>query len=68
MRLNKQVLLGLFLLVSMTFWSCDAINPVAEHSEGDYTCEGCHTSRVMLTDVIEDLDLEAEEEGHEAPG
>lgn len=68
MRLNKLLALFIVLLLNMAFWSCDTINPAKDENLVDYTCEGCHSSGATLNGVIELLDLDPPDEGHEAPG
>jgi hypothetical protein len=54
--------------MSISFWSCDAINPADDGDLTDYTCEGCHTNRNALSNVIDALNLDPPDEGHAAPG
>ncbi len=68
MRLIQKFWMATLLLMSISFWSCDAINPADEGDLTDYTCEGCHTNRGTLDDVIEALNLDPPDEGHTAPG
>lgn len=68
MRLIQKLWIALLVIWSISFWSCDAINPSDEGDLTDYTCEGCHTNRLALKGVIEDLSLEPHEEAAEAPG
>ena len=56
------------LLWSILFWSCDAINPQGSGDLTDYSCEGCHSNKGTLDDVITALNLDPPDEGHEAPG
>lgn len=68
MRLKQRFLALSLVLCSMLFWNCDAINPTGEETAGDYSCEGCHTSRVMLENVVGALDLDPPAEAEAAPG
>ena len=68
MRLIKQFSIAILLLMSISFWSCDAINPADYGDLTDYTCEGCHTNRNALSNVIDALNLDPPDEGHAAPG
>ncbi|MBC8376770.1 MAG: hypothetical protein H8E26_12055 [FCB group bacterium] len=68
MRLIQKIWITTLLVWSFSFLSCDAINPTSEGDLTDYTCEGCHTNRSTLDDVIETLNLEPPDEGPEAPG
>jgi len=61
------LILGLILIVS-TLWNCDSINPLSETGTTDYSCEGCHTTKAVLSNIIDELDLEPPEEGGGAPG
>ena len=68
MRLIQKVLTALLIVWSISFWSCDAITPADDGNLADYTCEGCHTTRTMLTNVIGALNLEPPVEEEAAPG
>ena len=46
---------------------CDAITP-QDGDLVDYSCEGCHTNKGTLDDIIDVLVLDPPVEGHEAPG
>jgi hypothetical protein len=48
--------------------SCDAISPTSDGDLTDYTCEGCHTNRAALTNIIDALNLDPPDVGGEAPG
>jgi len=60
-------LLGLVAL-ALTFSACDQIIPNSNGDLVDYSCEGCHTSKGTLEDIIDELDLDPPDEGHAAPG
>ena len=68
MRLkNTLLLVGLCLLLN-TLWNCESINPLSEEGMTDYSCEGCHTTKALLSGVIEELNLDPPEEEGGAPG
>ena len=67
MRLKQNILIALLLLIAVSLWNCDSINP-QDGDLVDYTCEGCHTNKSALTGAIDELNLDPPDEGHEAPG
>lgn len=68
MRLVHKLIVSAMLLGSSLFISCEAIIPTDEGDLTDYTCEGCHTNRKALSDIIDILNLDPPDEGHTAPG
>ncbi len=68
MRLIQRLWIAILIVWSFSFLSCDAINPASDGDLVEYTCEGCHTNRAALTQVIDALDLEPPEAGAEVPG
>jgi len=68
MRLAHKTWIIAILLWSFIFMGCDAINPAGEGDLADYTCEGCHTNRNALSNVIDALNLEPPHAEEEAPG
>ncbi|MCF7797440.1 MAG: hypothetical protein K9N11_05440 [Lentisphaeria bacterium] len=39
------------LLLSLLFWQCDRIDQTTGVSEGEETCESCHTNQLLLTSL-----------------
>ncbi len=68
MRLIQKLWIATLLVWSFSFLSCDVINPVSDGDLTDYTCEGCHTNRAVLSHVINALNLDPPDDGAEAPG
>jgi hypothetical protein len=68
MRLIQKLWIVTLLLWSFSFLSCDAISPTSDGDLTDYTCEGCHTNRAALTNIIDALNLDPPDVGGEAPG
>jgi len=68
MRLAQKLIVSTMLLWGFLFVSCEAIISTDEGDLTDYTCEGCHTNRKALSDIINFLNLDPPDEGHAAPG
>ncbi|NQV29984.1 MAG: hypothetical protein HQ508_03765 [Candidatus Marinimicrobia bacterium] len=68
MRLIQKLMIATLLLWSVSFWGCDAINPVDDEANVDFTCEGCHTNRASLDNIIDALNLDPPATVAEAPG
>ncbi len=68
MRLIQKILVVSLLAFSSLFWSCDAINPLDDGDLTDYSCEGCHTNKGALIDIIDELVLDPPDDGPAVPG
>ncbi|NQV50269.1 MAG: hypothetical protein HQ507_07215 [Candidatus Marinimicrobia bacterium] len=68
MRLMKRLFFAALLVWSVSFWSCDVINSADDNALVDFTCEGCHTNRASLENIIDALNLDPPASVAEAPG
>jgi len=68
MRLIQKLIIATLLVWSVSFWGCDAITPADDGTSADFTCEGCHTNRAALDNIIDELNLDPPASVAEAPG
>lgn len=63
----RVIYITILVSLAVLFAGCDAIDPQSGDLV-DYSCEGCHTNKGTLSDIVNALDLDPPDEGHEAPG